>query len=144
MFLFHSMNALRMLSALRMCSVVMFLFHSMNALRMLLRLCFCFINFIFLYPIVLWLFNNGFFFHSTLCCCIHLAHHVFMLDWKLWLGFFFSRFSKWFESVATIILLHRPNVEDVSIVLFLFHWLYHSTIFLHHLHFLSHIYCAIL
>ncbi len=32
--------------------------------------------------------------------------------------FFFSRFSKCFENVATMFLLHRPNVEDVSIVLF--------------------------
>ncbi len=144
MFLFHSMNALRMLSALRMCSVVMFLFHSMNALRMLLRLCFCFINFIFLYPIVLWLFNNGFFF--ILLCVVAFIWHIMslcLIESYGWL-FFFSRFSKCFESVATIFLLHRPNVEDVSIVLFLFHWLYHSTIFLHHLHFLSHIYCAIL
>jgi hypothetical protein len=43
-----------------------------------------------------------------------------------------------------LFLLHQPNVEDVSIVLFLFHWLYYSTISLHHLHFLFHIYCAIL
>jgi hypothetical protein len=43
-----------------------------------------------------------------------------------------------------LFLLHQPNVEDVSIVLFLFHRLYYSTNSLHHLHFLFHIYCAIL
>ncbi len=32
------------------------------------------------------------FFHSTLCCCIHLAHHVFMLGWNLWSVFFFHGF----------------------------------------------------
>jgi hypothetical protein len=63
---------------------------------------------------------------------------------KAMVGIFFPRFSKCFGDVAMMLLLHQPNVEYVSIVLFLLHRLYFSTISLHHLHFLSHIYCAIL
>ncbi len=72
-------------------------------------------------------------FFFILLCVVAFIWHIMPLCLVEICGrffFFFPRFSKCFE--------------DVSIVLFLRHQLYYSTIFLHHLHFLSHIYCAIL